>query len=129
MFDAEGLSGLRNPSDASTPVDRHRFLTRQVTSMQGEKAALRGRAAAAAITGWPWDVLYFADYSENFGATSTYDALKEVVFERYGEPSSIYDDFGFMLWLYDVDGKKLGIEDFDPVVAARASTSGSNPIR
>jgi hypothetical protein len=115
LFDMQGLSGLGDTSDTS---DRDRFLTRQVTTMQGKEAALQGRAAAAEITGWPWDVLYFANYSEHFGATSTYDAFKEAVLERYGAPSFIYDEFGFMLWLYDVDGNKLGIED-----------SGSSPIR
>lgn len=111
LLETQGLSGLGGSSGGS---DRHRFLTRQVTTMQGKETALQGRAAAAEITGWPWDVLYFANYSENFGAASTFDAFKEAVVERYGQPSSIYDESGFMLWLYDLDGRKLGIGDPDP---------------
>jgi hypothetical protein len=76
-----------------------------------ERAVLRKQAAAAEVTGWPWDILYFAQYLEELQETSSSEAFGAAVLERYGKPSSLFECSGYMVWLYDLDGQKLDLGD------------------
>ena len=88
--------------------DRYKSFQRQVAVRDGYRSVIRGHAAAAEVTGWPWDVLYFAQYFEELEQTSTFEAFAAAVRERYAEPSSLYE--GYQLWAYDLDGRKLAFD-------------------
>ncbi|WP_192355768.1 hypothetical protein [Mesorhizobium mediterraneum] len=109
VLNPDGLGGLSAPGGSS---DRHKYLTRQVEGEKGRNN-VQGQAAAAEVTGWPWDVLYFLQYIEGFKQTSTVDAFDSAVQERYGEPSSVYEQSGYRLWLYNLDGQKLALDAVD----------------
>lgn len=69
-----------------------------------DRSMVYGHAAAAEITGWPWDVLYEAQYIREFGERTATSAFWEAVRLRYGAPSATRARH-YMLWLYDLDGK------------------------
>jgi hypothetical protein len=107
VLDPEGLNRL---SAAGASHDRHKYFTRQVQSGAGKPIMVDGQAAAAEVTGWPWDILYFAQYIEELPQKSTYEAFEAAVIERYGQPSWVNEDSAYMLWAYDLDGTKLSFD-------------------
>jgi len=84
--------------------DRSKFFQRQIGTTGRYKAAMHGRAAAAEITGWPWDVLYDIQYLHQFDEKGTFAGFREAVLRQYGEPTSEHREFGYMVWLYDLSG-------------------------
>lgn len=105
VLDREGLGPLTVPSSA----DRYKGLNKQVGAGK-TRTTVRGRAAAAEVTQWPWDALYFAQVFEQLEQTSTWEAFESAVHERYGKPSALYEQSGYMLWAYDLDGRMLAFD-------------------
>ncbi len=70
-----------------------------------------GSIAVAEVTGWPWDVLYGAWYSEHLPQQSSRAAFEQAVIDRYGQPSlrmTQKSSKESLMWLYDLKGKQLG---------------------
>lgn len=110
ILNGEDVGGL-TVRVGDSQEDRYKGFQRQVAAGDGVRRAVLGRAAAAEVTGWPWDILYFAQYSEELERKSTSEAFDEAVLERYGEPSSLYEQSGYRLWVYDLDGRKLSFDE------------------
>jgi len=70
----------------------------------GKKRLVQGRAAPAEVTGWPWDVLYSANYYREYEQMNTIEGLRDAVIRQYGQPSSESTDRNYWVWLYDLDG-------------------------
>ena len=81
-------------------------------------ATVGGTIAVAEVTGWPWDVLYGAGYSERLPHPSSGEAFEQAVIDRFGQPSLRMTQKKFskesLLWLYDLNGKQLGPDDAAP---------------
>jgi hypothetical protein len=112
LLSGQGLGRLSAPGSSD---DRHKNFNRVVgePGSTGSRYApsVMGRAAATEITGWPWDVLFFAQYDEEFKKTSIYEAFMNAVHERYGTPSSLFEQSGYMLWTYDFDGQIVTFDE------------------
>lgn len=93
------------PLRGSDFQDHVRNFARQVGKPGESGARVQGYAAPAAVTGWPWDVLYYARFHQEFETKVASDGFREAVRRTYGEPSSEHPDSGYMAWLYDLDGK------------------------
>ena len=111
-FKGVSLGPVTNSDDLS-PLGARGYGTRsrqfqQIVGKQGNyNLAVTGKAAAAEITGWPVDVLYSMQFSEQFPIESTFPAFYDSVLEKYGEPSSRYKETGYMFWFYDLAGQKI----------------------
>lgn len=110
VLNGEDVGGL-TVRVGDSKEDRYKGFQRHVIAGDGSRRAVLGRAAAAEVTGWPWDVLYFAQYIEELERKSTSEAFEEAVRERYGEPSSRFEQTGYKLWAYDLDGRKLAFDE------------------
>lgn len=86
---------------------RYKGFRRQIATSGRQASNVLGHAAAAEVTGWPWDVLYYAQFFEKFPTHSTFAAFNDAVVEKYGEPSSRHG--AYMLWIYDLDGQKISL--------------------
>ncbi len=89
------------------PADRVQGFRRVVETAEGEAVTLSGSAAAAEITGWPWPVLFRAKFLDQFERPTPEPVFRELVLERYGEPSSIHPNVWYAFWLYDLSGNLL----------------------
>jgi hypothetical protein len=99
--------GELNPLRAAGYGLRYKGFRRQVKASSGQANNILGHAAAAEMTGWPWDVLYYAQFTEKFPSYSTFAAFNDAVVEKYGEPSSRHG--AYMLWIYDLEGQKISL--------------------
>jgi hypothetical protein len=86
---------------------RYKGFRRQVAMAGPHANNVLGHAAAAEMTGWPWDVLYYAQFVEKFPTYSTFAAFNDAVVEKYGEPSSRHG--AYVLWIYDLEGQKISL--------------------
>lgn len=102
-----------NPLTGGGSSDKYKGFHRTVGTRGKYPDAVSGRAAAAEVTGWPWDVLFNARLTRHFEQASTFESVKKVVLKRYGKPSSWYEDSGyvFALWMYDLDGRRITLDE------------------
>jgi hypothetical protein len=99
--------GELNPLRAAGYGLRYKGFRRQVGTAGRQANNVLGHAAAAEVTGWPWDALYYAQFFEKFPTHSTFAAFNDAVVEKYGEPSSRHG--AYMLWTYDLEGQKISL--------------------
>jgi hypothetical protein len=81
-----------------------RNFRRDVGVEAGKPRNVQGYAAPAAITGWPWEVLYAASYRREYEEAVRLEGLREALFRQYGPPSSQAPDDMQWFWVYDLDG-------------------------
>ena len=93
--------------------DKYKNFNRKVGQRGPYPNNVMGRAAAAEIMGWPWDVLFNARLIEKFEQKSTFESFKRVVLKRYGKPGSVYEksDYMYALWMYDLDGRQITLDE------------------
>lgn len=109
------ISRLRN-----MPGNPYKQLTVRLGKQPGSSlsATVNGSIAVAEVTGWPWDVLYGAMYSERLPQQSSREEFEQAVIDRYGQPSLRFTQKRrskeILLWLYDLNGKQLGPDDAAP---------------
>jgi hypothetical protein len=89
-------------------LDRYRGFRRRVGG-GNDLTFVQGSAAAAEITGWPWDVLYDLRFSLSYDQKVTSAAFRDAAIERYGPPSS--ERPGNLVWLYDLAGNLVRLSD------------------
>lgn len=78
---------------------------RDVGEEAGRQRNVQGRAAPAEITGWPWDVLYWASYIRHYEQKVAGEALRDAVLDKYGPPTAESPERDYWVWLYDLDGE------------------------
>ena len=91
----------------SSGQDASKYFRRKMEKRGYYFTNVQGNAAAAQVTGWPWDVLYDAHYLREFKAMVTSAGFREAVLRQYGTPSSERPQNGYMIWLYDLDGRQV----------------------
>jgi len=101
----ENLGPLRPASHPNAYV--HRSFRRSVGVEAGRRRNVQGLAAPAEITGWPWDVLYSANYRREYEATVPLQGLRHALFEQYGPPSAESADGMQWYWFYDLEGQPI----------------------
>jgi hypothetical protein len=101
------------PLNAGGVSDKYKWFKRTVGMRGRYPYAVMGRVAGAKITGWPWDVLYYATLGEEFAKKSTFESFKKVVYKKYGEPSSTYGKSSYFsgLWMFDMDGRQITLDE------------------
>ena len=82
----------------------YRSFRRAVGMEAGKPRAVDGYAAAAEITGWPWDVLYLARYRREYEEPVSLPGLQQALFDQLGTPSSESADGMQWFWIYDLEG-------------------------
>lgn len=117
-------SGNIHPlSAAGYSDDRSRGYQKTIRTDEGPTALL-GEAAASEITGWPWPVLYSAQFGERFKQMPTQATMDDVIKQRYGPPSSRREGSGYRLWVFGLDGHQINL-DGDAKGPCAASIDGS----
>lgn len=99
---AEDLGPVRPASHPNAYA--YRGFRRDVGIEAGKPRNVQGYAAPAAITGWPWDVLYAARYRREYEEAVPLEGLREALFRQYGPPSSRAPDDMQWFWVYDLEG-------------------------
>jgi len=107
------LGPVPDPSEVGALRPNHgeayKIFRRQVGENGNYGTLVQGKAAAAEITGWPWDVLFNFRFSRKYDQPVASSAFRDAAIEHWGQPSS--ERPGRLVWIYDLAGKLVRVSD------------------